>query len=355
MTVYKRGTRWHYAFCIRGRRYRQAIPEARNKLQAERAESAAREAVFSGTYDKARAPITFGEFVAEHYLPLARETTRYFSTNAGYQTRILTEAFGVSLLADLSHFSIEKWLRTLRGEYSGATLNHFIRRLGTILNHARAAGFLEADHDPVRLVRRIEETPRAKRRLEVDEERRLLEAANLLGLEHVGQALILLLETGMRPRELFELRREQLDLAEGIVRPISYKIGRRTGGSAQPRERIVPITIRARAVFERLQAEALAAKRERLYPYRDIKKGWATVARAAGVAGFWLRWCRDEAASRWTEAGIDPFTVARLLGHAGPKTTMVYVRDFRDRTAALMERVATNLPQREGEGLRQVG
>lgn len=35
MTVKKRGGRWHFSFQIKGVRYREAIPEARTKFQAE--------------------------------------------------------------------------------------------------------------------------------------------------------------------------------------------------------------------------------------------------------------------------------------------------------------------------------
>ena len=49
MTVKKRGGRWHFSFQIKGVRYREAIPEARTKFQAEQAEAKARDQVFQGT------------------------------------------------------------------------------------------------------------------------------------------------------------------------------------------------------------------------------------------------------------------------------------------------------------------
>ena len=42
--------RWYFDFQIRGARYREAIPEARTKFQAEQAETKARDQVFQGTY-----------------------------------------------------------------------------------------------------------------------------------------------------------------------------------------------------------------------------------------------------------------------------------------------------------------
>jgi integrase len=43
MAVYKRNDVWYYAFCIRGARYRKAVPEARTKYQALQAETKALE------------------------------------------------------------------------------------------------------------------------------------------------------------------------------------------------------------------------------------------------------------------------------------------------------------------------
>ena len=45
MPVHKRGNKWHYAFCIRGVRYRGGIPEARTKFEAEKAETKIRQEV----------------------------------------------------------------------------------------------------------------------------------------------------------------------------------------------------------------------------------------------------------------------------------------------------------------------
>src|ERR1043166_2132071 len=39
MPVHKRGDRWHCAFRIRGGRYRGALPEARTKVQAQKADT----------------------------------------------------------------------------------------------------------------------------------------------------------------------------------------------------------------------------------------------------------------------------------------------------------------------------
>src|SRR5262249_57212721 len=120
-------------------------------------------------------------------------------------------------------------------------VNHFIKRLNAIYNRAAAAGYIEQAKNPMRLVSKVEETPRAKRRLSREEEARIAAAAAELGLEYVTTAMIILIETGMRPMEFFEMQCSQVILSEGIIKPISYKTGRQRGGSAQPKRRNVPL------------------------------------------------------------------------------------------------------------------
>jgi len=100
----------------------------------------------------------------------------------------------------------------------------------------------------------------------------------------------------MRPLEFFEMKKDQVSLSEGWVKPISYKTGRRRMATAQPKLRTIPLTDRARTEFEKLLAKS---KDEYVFPYRSIKKAWATVCKEAKVKGFWFRWLRDEAENRW--------------------------------------------------------
>src|SRR5262245_60509750 len=351
MTVRKRGTIWYYDFQIRGTRYREALPEARTKGEAQEAETKARREVFDNAWQSKRspAPATLQAFIDE-YEPIARETTRRFSCNAGYELRVIAEAFGARPLSEITHFEIAKWLIEIRPIYAGATINHFIKRLKVIYSRAAASGRIEAGRNPMRLISKVEETPLAKRRLDREEEARLIAAARELGFDYVASAIICRIETGLRPQEFAEMTRDQVHLSEGFILARSYK-----GKGGQIRERAIPLTIRAQTGFAcLLQARLLnAAAADRIFPYNSIKKAWARVCEAAGVEEFWYRWLRDEAASRWAEAGLDAFTIAQLLGHSSPKTSMIYVRAWAAETARKMEASSkqanvSNVSQAEG-------
>lgn len=80
MSVYKRGTKWHYAFCIRKVRYRGALPEVRTKFQAEQAETKIKLSVFEARYGKQTGDKDLIEFIDEIYLPWARQNSGLGST-----------------------------------------------------------------------------------------------------------------------------------------------------------------------------------------------------------------------------------------------------------------------------------
>src|SRR5262249_57173218 len=107
-------------------------------------------------------PMTLRAFVEEKYLPIARETTRYFSANAGYETRVICEKFGARPLAEISEFEILKWLISLKPDYAGTTINHFIKRLNVIFNRAIAAGQDETGKKPMIAISKNEEAPLRK-------------------------------------------------------------------------------------------------------------------------------------------------------------------------------------------------
>src|SRR5262245_28429296 len=117
------------------------------------------------------------------------------------------------------------------------------------------------------------------------------------------------------------MKKDQVVLSEGYIKAISYKTGKRRTVTAQPKTRIIPLTGRARAEFEKLLA---LSKDDNVFPYKSIKKAWASICRAAGVQGLWFRWLRDEAENRWREAGLHALDIAYLMGHESPRSTINY-------------------------------
>jgi len=60
--------RWWLEYKLKGRRIHHAIPEARTKAQAERAEVSEREAIYNYRYNQ-KTDIGFTKYYDEYYLP----------------------------------------------------------------------------------------------------------------------------------------------------------------------------------------------------------------------------------------------------------------------------------------------
>ena len=128
MPVQKRGDRWHYAFCIRGVRYRGALPEARNKIQAQKAETKIRQEVYEGRYGRPTGETSFEKFVENVYKPWARENKRSFENNEKYKLPMICESKSLKgkTFAQISPLLLEKYKKERRESElkDGRTLNN---------------------------------------------------------------------------------------------------------------------------------------------------------------------------------------------------------------------------------------
>jgi len=108
MSVYKRGGTWYFSKTINGVRCKRAIKTARNKVQAEQAESAFILQVHQGQYGGRRTTQTFNEFVDKTFLPWAKVNRRSWDGDAGRLTA-LKDFFGKKRLSEINPFMIERY------------------------------------------------------------------------------------------------------------------------------------------------------------------------------------------------------------------------------------------------------
>src|SRR5205085_2128547 len=144
MAVYKRketGT-WFYKFMIKGVTYRESIPEAGTKRQAEHVERLARQDVFEGRYGKQAGTESFVKFVQEVYLPWARENKRSFTSDE-WRCQVLCEYFKGKALRDITPMLIEKYKRERHAAHtrygrqrSSASVNHEMAVLSRVMTMA---------------------------------------------------------------------------------------------------------------------------------------------------------------------------------------------------------------------------
>src|SRR5215471_2154915 len=106
--VNKNVTSWFYDFRVRGVRYRGAIPEARNKQQAEMAETRIRNEVFDGRFGGARISSKVKELVEDVFLPWATSNRKSWHKDAARIAPIL-KFFGDKRFDEISPLLVEKF------------------------------------------------------------------------------------------------------------------------------------------------------------------------------------------------------------------------------------------------------
>jgi integrase len=159
---------------------------------------------------------------------------------------------------------------------------------------------------------------------------------------HLIPMVMLAIHTGLRKSELLRLRRSEVDFDQNEIRRQTSKNKRRRA-------------VRMNSVVRDLLTEILAAhdheyvftKPRTGRPYTDVKKGWRAVLAEIGIEDLHWHDLRHTATTRMGEAGIDPFTIAALLGHSDLRLTGRYTHatdENRRRAVAVLNDYAGKCP-----------
>ncbi|MFL9885020.1 site-specific integrase [Paraburkholderia agricolaris] len=154
-----------------------------------------------------------------------------------------------------------------------------------------------------------------ERRVEGDEEVRLLEAASKSHTPSLRLCVILAIETGMRSREMVHLRWEQIDLARHVIR---LGKGETKNGDA----RTVPLSERAEAAIRELPQQS-SGRITTFYDSRGLRAAFARACKRAGVTGLRPHDLRHEAASQLAPK-VETATLAKVLGWRTLQMAMRY-------------------------------
>jgi integrase len=196
-----------------------------------------------------------------------------------------------------------------------ATVNRELACLKIIFNH-----FIRQDvviTNPVSRVKFPAENNEQMRVLAFEEQRSYLNAAS----QPLRDIAALMLETGMRPEEIYRIRKENVNLIEGwVFNP---------HGKTKAARRKIALTSNA---AETLRFRLETAKGVYLFPHENdpdkpmLKANNAHYGalRRSGVKPFRLYDCRHTFASRAAMSGVDLVTLAALLGHSRIQMVMRY-------------------------------
>jgi integrase len=183
-----------------------------------------------------------------------------------------------------------------------------------------------------------------KRYLLPEERERLIQALAMPGREWLARIILVGLYTGLRRNELLGLRAEHIDFANNLIYVAGVK-SELDAGTKTEEDRDVYMNPRVKAIVCDQMTLAKANGWEYIFTnprtgtrYKDIKNGFKSILREAGIENFWFHDLRRSFATR---AGSDPSVaipaLAATLGHKNWQTTMRYTHATEDAKRRVVE------------------
>ena len=321
MSVFKRGNIYWYEFWFQGQRVRESTG-LRNRTAAVHAEAIRRAELAegrAGIVRRRKCPI-FEAFVMAEFFPWSEQQHQaHPRTHERYVTssKPLFAFFGNLRLDALAPAHVEKFKLERVSKISPAGTNRDLAALRVMLNLAKRQGYI--GQNPVGEVKLFPEGPGIMRVVSHEEQEKYLAAANPL----LWDVATLMVETGMRPEEVFRIQGENVHLDK------RYLFVPR--GKTRFARRNVPLT---KAAIEVLKQRLARAKGPYLFSHRQdlnlplttVKTAHSRALRKAGIEPrFRLYDLRHTFGSRTAMAGVDLPTLRELMGHSNISTTMRYV------------------------------
>ncbi len=188
---------------------------------------------------------------------------------------------------------------------SGSTVNREFNVLSHAIDTARREWDVYLPTNPCTLVRRPPQGRPRNRRLQGDEEQRLMAACRGARNAWLVHFVALAIETGMRRSELLGLQWSNVDLEKRIALLLMTKNGESRG---------VPLSRRAVAIFRALPPSSSGRVFGEL-TVEALKLSFKRAVRRGGIGGLRLHDLRHEATSRFFEKGLNVMEVASVTGH----------------------------------------
>ena len=233
-----------------------------------------------------------------------------------YKSRTLRKNFSKIRLCDLSPSDVRQYRDSRLKTISPATLRRELAVLSSAINHASKEWGIFVSTNPVTAIS-VPRTANARsRRLEADEQNRLLSASN----GELRRIIIIALETGMRRGEILQIRRSHIDfILQTLLIPRTKTDTPRT------------IPLSSMAVVSLKEQISISGN---ITPIREtplfsllpdsLSQAFRRLCRRLDIQNLHFHDLRHEATSRLFEKGLNPVEVATITGHKDTKMLMRY-------------------------------
>jgi integrase len=348
MSLYKRdgGIYW-YEFVSGGRRYRKSTG-VKNQRVAGDIERAFRTALAKGEVGiTERKPVPTFRVAMTDFLAWSSQEHKA-SSQRRYQTSsvALLQHFRNIGLDKITPKEVERFkttrsleCKTVRGgqkrvktdkQLRPATVNRELACLKALFTFSIKADVLTKN--PVSRVKMLAEDNMQTRVMSFPEQQKYLTNATPL----LRDVATLMLETGMRPEEVYAIRPENVDLMANTLQV--------PHGKTKAARRMVPLNAAAKAVLTRrmtgLELPYLfSCETDSTRPIPKVNNAHDRAVKGSGIAPIRLYDLRHTWATRAAMSGIDLVTLASLLGHSKINMVMRYAHPTQDHQTKAMERL----------------
>lgn len=158
--------------------------------------------------------------------------------------------------------------------------------------------------------------------------------------DYLKPMVLLVLNTGLRRGEAFNLRWNDVDLKKKqiVVEGLTSKSGQ---------SRYLPLNSEALAVLSDWRAQAQSSTVVFPSPitnqkFDNIKRSWGSLRNRAGIPDFCFHDLRHTFASKLVMAGEDLYTVKELLGHSTIQMTEIYAHLAPEHKVSAVEKLVTS-------------
>jgi integrase len=351
MHVYKRKDSkfYWYKFEYHGVTYRGSTG-VKSRRDAEGIASKVRLDVIEGNYEAA--PL-FKDAMARFLDHVRQERAEHPNTPKRYEasSKPLLAAFGAKQLRAITREEVERYKaarlkqHAKRGDGPGkvkelkpATVNGELACMKAMFNHFVTLEVIASS--PAARVKLLPTNNEKMRVLSFEEERLYLAVC----AQPLSDIAVLMLDTGMRPEEIFRMRRENVNLEAGFVfNPY---------GKTNAARRRLSLTRRA---ADLLEARLNSASGDYLFPLssdparpmQSADYAHQCALKLSGVAHFRIYDLRHTFATRAVEAGVDLATLAALLGHSKIQMVLRYAHPTKEHQVQAIKKLEEFAIQRQ--------
>ena len=289
----------------------------------------------AGKKEKAKAVILYRE-LADMHLAYAASHHRSDGAQRILRNHVIPR-FGKLRLDEIKQQDITKWLAEKRqGGLAPASIAKIRTTLSKSFELARQWELF--DGNPTRHCPKEVYNNARERYLTSDEANALRLACECSPNPRLGQIVGLLLLTGARKSELLKAKWSDIDLEQRTWTLNMTKNGR---------GRHVPLSQAAMDIIHQLPrydgCPWLLPNPQTLLPFADIKRSFMQARKLAGLDDVHIHDLRHSYASALAGAGVDLYTVGKLLGHVNVASTARYSHLANDTLMAAAEVGAAKL------------